>query len=88
MFGAWSGSSLFQAGNPDDQGDTLMLDESDVTRLWRQLFRGRAITSAMLKEAKLLLNKLSPESPLRVRFSAELEEIRSLHQEMPPKRRS
>jgi hypothetical protein len=39
-FGAWSGSSLFQAGNPDDQGDTLMLDERDATRLWRQIFRG------------------------------------------------
>ena len=64
-----------------------MLDERDATRLWRQIFRGRAITSATLTEAELLLNKLSPESPLRQRFSTELEEIRSLHQEMPPKRR-
>jgi hypothetical protein len=64
-----------------------MLDERDATRLWQQLFRGRAITSATLTEAELLLNKLSLESPLRLRFSTELEEIRSLHQETPPKRR-
>lgn len=64
-----------------------MLNEHDATRLWQQLFRGRAITSTTLTEAEMLLNKLSPESPLRLRFSTELEEIRSLNQETPPKRR-
>ena len=64
-----------------------MLNEHDATRLWQQLFRGQEITSQTLTEAESLLNKLSPESPLRLRFSTELDEIRGLHQESPPKRR-
>ena len=64
-----------------------MLDERDATRLWQQLFHGQAITSLTLPEAELLLTKLSLESPLRLRFSKELEEIRSIHQGASPKRR-
>ncbi|HZZ28552.1 MAG TPA: hypothetical protein VFE46_11165 [Pirellulales bacterium] len=52
-----------------------MLSERDVTTLWRKLFSGREISSAVLAEAKALLGKLSPENPLRVRLGAELEEI-------------
>lgn len=63
-----------------------MLNESDATRLWLQLFRGQAITSLTLTEADALLQDLPPESPLRLRYSTELEEIRSLHQERKPKK--
>jgi len=60
-----------------------MLDERDATRLWQQLFRGQTITSQTLVEAESVVNELSPESPLRLRLSTELEEIRELHKELP-----
>jgi hypothetical protein len=63
-----------------------MFNEREVTRLWSKLFRSQAITSQTLTEAESLLNKLSTESPLRLRFSTELEEIRILHQGTSPKR--
>ena len=65
----------------------IMLDEHDANRMWQQLFRGQEITSLILTEAESLLNKLSPESPLRLRLSTELEEIRSLHHGTSPKRK-
>jgi len=64
-----------------------MLDERDATRLWQKLFRGQTITPATLVEAESLVNQLSPESPLRLRFFTELEEIRGLHQESGPKKK-
>lgn len=64
-----------------------MLDERDVTRLWHQLFRGQMVTSETLTEAEQLVNALPAESPLRLRLSTELEEIRGLHQESRPKKR-
>ena len=57
-----------------------MLDEHDAIRLWRQLFRGQPVTALSLAEAETLVNELNPESPLRSRLSAELEEIRRLHE--------
>lgn len=53
-----------------------MLSEFDASRLWRQLFRGQAITSLTFSEAEALLNQMPSESPLRSRLSKELEEIR------------
>lgn len=64
-----------------------MLSEFDATRLWQQLFRGQAITSLTLSEAEAVLNQLPPESPLRLRLSTELEEIRMLQQGQRPKRK-
>jgi hypothetical protein len=58
----------------------LMLNERDATRLWQQLFRGQTITSQTLTEAESILNELSDESPLRLRLSTELEEVRRLHE--------
>jgi hypothetical protein len=57
-----------------------MLSEFDATRMWQQLFRGQAITSLTLSEAKSLLSRLPSESPLRLRLSKELDEIRAMHQ--------
>lgn len=63
-----------------------MLSEFDATRLWQQLFRGQPITSLTLAEAESMLNQLPPESPLRLRLSTELEEIRRLQAGQQPKR--
>ena len=64
-----------------------MLTEFHATRLWQQLFRGQTVTSLTLSEAESVLNQLPPESPLRLRLSTELEEIRMLQQGLRPKRR-
>ena len=52
-----------------------MLNDREVTTQWRQLFDGQEITDASLAKAKALVDRLSPESPLRLRLAAELEEI-------------
>ena len=57
-----------------------MLNDGDVTTLWRKLFRGQEITSLTLGKAEALLDDLSPESPLRLRLATELEELRKLYQ--------
>jgi hypothetical protein len=54
------------------------MNERDVTTRWRELFKGQAITPALLKQADALLSRLSCESPLRVRLAEELKEIRAL----------
>jgi hypothetical protein len=54
------------------------MNERDVTTRWRELFRGQAITPALLKQADALLGRLSTESPLRVRLAEELKDIRAL----------
>lgn len=63
-----------------------MLDERDANRLWHQLFRGQPISSLTLSEADRLLNDMHPESPLRLRLSTELDELRTLHQAIPRKK--
>ena len=61
-------------------GEPCVLNERDVTKLWRQLFNGKKITATVLAKASSLLEGLSPESPLRFRLQSELEEIRGLRQ--------
>jgi hypothetical protein len=55
-----------------------MLNERDVTTMWRNLFKGKEVTVQSLAEAEEMLDDLSPESPLRVRLSTELEEMRKM----------
>ncbi len=55
-----------------------MLDDHDVTLVWRKLFHGQEITEENLAQAEALLDGLSPENPLRIRFGTELEEIRKI----------
>jgi hypothetical protein len=55
-----------------------MLNERDVTTLWRKRFQGQRTTPELLSEAEALLDRLSRESPLRVRRAKELEDIRKL----------
>ena len=58
-----------------------MLNESDITMMWRKLFHGREITGETLAQAEALLDGLSPESPLRLRLTTELKEIRTFRQQ-------
>lgn len=53
-----------------------MLTEQEVQRSWRKLFSKSEITDDMLGKGELLLDELRPESPLRHRLGAELEELR------------
>ena len=64
-----------------------MLDESDAIRLWQQLICGKNLSFQTLAKAELLVEELPPESPLRLRFTAEINELRDLNQSSRPKRR-
>ena len=52
-----------------------MHDERDVLLMWRKLFHGSTITDKTVGTAETLLKELPPESPLRVRLAAELDDI-------------
>jgi hypothetical protein len=54
------------------------LDEREVTIAWRNLFHGKEMTSDSLAKAEALLDGLSGESPLYLRLTNELEELREL----------
>lgn len=53
-----------------------MLTEQEISRAWRSLFRNSPCDSETLKKAEQLLDELRPESPLRHRLGAELDELR------------
>lgn len=57
-----------------------MLSEHDATRLWQRLFRGQPITALSIQEAETVLGNMPPESPLKLRLSQELDEIRNLQE--------
>jgi hypothetical protein len=61
------------------------MDEHYVTNAWRKLFRGQEITPAALAEAETLLDGLGGESPLHLRLTNELEELRKLSAGAEPK---
>jgi hypothetical protein len=56
-----------------------MADDLRVATKWRSLFQGGAVNHEALAAAELLLEGLSPESPLRVRYATELRDMRKLH---------
>ena len=53
-----------------------MLTEQEVSRSWRTLFRDSEWNEETLARAEHLLAELRPESPLRHRLDAELDELR------------
>jgi hypothetical protein len=53
-----------------------LLTEQEISRTWRSLFRGAGCTDEALAKAEQLLDELRPESPLRHRLGAELDELR------------
>jgi hypothetical protein len=55
-----------------------LLTEKEVSKSWRELFRGSEISDDTLSKAEVLLEELRPESPLRHRLGAELEELRRI----------
>jgi hypothetical protein len=60
-----------------DEGAGL-LTEQEVSRSWRQLFKGAEQGADVFEKAEALLDELRPESPLRHRLAAELAELRKL----------
>ena len=55
------------------------MDEHDVLRAWRGLFQGKEVSAETLDQAKDLLERLSGESPLFIRLSNELDELKIKH---------
>jgi hypothetical protein len=58
----------------------VTMDERDVINSWRNLFRGKEVTTDSLATAEAMLDGLSGESPLHIRLAQELEELRKLQQ--------
>ena len=56
-----------------------MLTEQEVARSWSQVFKSSEIDLAAFDRAEQLLEELRPESPLRLRLTLELEELRIIH---------
>lgn len=56
-----------------------MLTEQEVARAWSQCFKSSNVEAATFDRAEQLLDELRPESPLRLRLTHELEELRSIH---------
>jgi len=60
--------------------DRHLLTEAEVQRSFRRLFKkDRKIEPDAFEKAEALLDELRPESPLRHRLQAELEELRMIH---------
>jgi hypothetical protein len=53
-----------------------IVDERDVLRNWRDLFRANDVSPEALSRAETLLDGLSGESPLHLRLANELEELK------------
>jgi len=53
-----------------------LLTEREISRAWLTLFRGEARDDEAFTKAEQLLDELRPESPLRHRLGAELDELR------------
>ena len=56
-----------------------MLTEQEVARSWNQVFKNGEFEPATFDRAEQLLEELRPESPLRLRLTRELDELRGLH---------
>lgn len=53
-----------------------MLTEQQIARSWQRLFTRGGLDEKVVAKAEAMLAGLRPESPLRHRLSAELEELR------------
>lgn len=52
-----------------------MLTEKEVAASWRTLFSKREMNDEIVDKAQGLIDNLRPESPLRHRLDAELDEL-------------
>lgn len=67
------------------------MDEREVLRAWRDLFRGNNNSPETLAQAEALLDGLSGESPLHLRLASELQELQGVDaapKKKPARRRS
>lgn len=64
-----------------------MMNESDATRKWRQLFEGQSVTTQLLAKAESLVGELPSESPLRLRYATEIDELRLMNQPASSKKK-
>ena len=55
-----------------------MRDQKDITLEWREIFKDGNLNKKTFDRAQKLLDELSVESPLRVRFENELNELRKI----------
>ena len=55
-----------------------MLTESEVSRSWNRLFTSGDRSEQTFESAETLLDGLRPESPLRLRLSQELDELKKI----------
>jgi hypothetical protein len=64
------------------------MDEREVTNAWRSLFRGggEEVTPEALASAEAMLDGMSGESPLHLRLSNELAELRKRPTLQPAKK--
>ena len=53
-----------------------MLTEQEVSRSWRKLLNRPELSEDVFAKAEALIDELRPESPLRHRLGAELDELR------------
>ena len=56
-----------------------MLTENEVSRSWNRLFKDGNFSSETFDSAEEMLDELRAESPLRLRLSNELEELKKIH---------
>jgi hypothetical protein len=61
------------------------VDEREVLRAWRDLFKGNAASPETLAKAEVLLDGLSGESPLHLRLATELSELQRGSEPAPKK---
>ena len=55
-----------------------MRNEHEIIIEWRELFKNGNVTEETIEAAQKLIDDLSGESPLRVRFENELDELRRI----------
>ncbi len=55
-----------------------LLTEREISRTWQKLFTRGEIGEETFERAETLIDQLRPESPLRHRLTAELEELRRM----------
>ena len=64
------------------EGEVYVLSEAEVQRSFNLLFQGGKRGADLFQKAEELLDELRPESPLRLRLSNELDELRKLGQKL------
>jgi hypothetical protein len=55
-----------------------MISEYDFQREWKRLFNVKRVRKETVRKARNLVDRLSFESPLRVRFGKELDDIEAI----------